>query len=98
MQKQKRMPRVVFWCLRIDVELVPAIRRAGYLARARPAVSVRLRRLSLSGVGTPTPRSIALVLQKPSFDISASRCVRSLRLLSLINSLYLATGLTVLPL
>ena len=35
-----------------------------------------------SGVGTPTPRSIALVLQKPSFDMSASRCVRSLRLLS----------------
>ena len=31
-------------CLRIDVELLPAIRRAGYLARARPAVSVRLRR------------------------------------------------------
>ncbi len=34
------------------------------------------------GVGTPTPRSITLVLQKPSFIISASRCVRSLRLLS----------------
>src|SRR3989338_7066726 len=37
------------------------------------------------GVGTPTPRSIALVLQKPSFILSASRCVRSLRLLSLIS-------------
>jgi hypothetical protein len=44
-------------------------------------------RAPLSGVGTPTPRSIALVLQKPSFDISASRCVRSLRLLSVSGSL-----------
>ena len=35
-----------------------------------------------SGVGTPTPRSIALVLQKPSIRFIASRCVRSLRLLS----------------
>ena len=35
-----------------------------------------------SGVGTPTPRSIALVLQKPSIIFIASRCVRSLRLLS----------------
>ena len=33
-----------------------------------------------SGVGTPTPRSIALVLQKPSIRFIASRCVRSLRL------------------
>ena len=40
-----------------------------------------------SGVGTPTPRSIALVLQKPSTRFIASRCVHSLRLLSLINSL-----------
>src|SRR3989344_7432391 len=51
----QRMPRVVFWCLRIDVELPPAIRRAGYLARARPAVSVRLRRSSEGGGGRPPP-------------------------------------------
>ncbi len=42
-------------CLRIDVELLPAIRRAGYLARARPAVSVRLRRSSEWGGHTHPP-------------------------------------------
>ncbi|KKW27790.1 MAG: hypothetical protein UY70_C0007G0001 [Candidatus Kaiserbacteria bacterium GW2011_GWB1_52_6] len=73
-------------CLRIDVELLPAIRRAGYLARARPAVSVRLRRSIEWGGHTHPPLHRARV-QKPSIRFIASRCVRSLRLLSLINSL-----------
>ena len=44
-----------------------------------------------SGVGTPTPRSIALVLQKPSIRFIASRCVRSLRLLS-VSGLLACSG------
>src|SRR3989344_625943 len=35
-----------------------------------------------SGVGTPTPRSIALGSKNPRLYLSCSRCVRSLRLLS----------------
>src|SRR3990167_1940593 len=65
--------------LRLDFELTAAIRRAGIslgLARQyRCAYGAHP-----SGVGTPTPRSIALVLQKPSIIFIASRCVRSLRL------------------
>src|SRR3989344_9404265 len=73
-------------CFRIDVELLPAIRRAGYLARARPAVSVRLRR-SIGWGGHPHPPLHRARVQKPSFVLCASRCVRSLRLLSLISLL-----------
>src|SRR3989344_3077658 len=66
-------------CLRIGVELLPAIRRAGYLARARSAVSVRLRRSIEWGGHTHPPLHRARV-QKPSIIFIASRCVRSLRL------------------
>ena len=84
------MPRAVFWCLRLDVELPPAIRRAGYLARARPAVSVRLRRSIEWGGHTHPPLHRASV-QKPSIILRASRCVRSLRLLS-VSGLLACSG------
>ena len=44
-----------------------------------------------SGVGTPTPRSIALGSKNPRLYLSSSRCVRSLRLLT-VSGLLACSG------